>query len=170
MARKIPTLDELRRELAAVERRLAELAARSDFDPDADFALKTEIGGIRSESRRTKERRWARWDREAAETTELLGRKRDLTGRIAARESHQSRREAVEAAVEAVMRAMLKPGDRVLAGDYRDAATVTRVNGKTVSFRLPSGLADRLPFTEIRPLEWERMVADYQAQNGGTSS
>lgn len=165
---RIPTVDELREELAAVERRLAELAARSDFDPDMDFALKTEIGGIRSESRRTKERRRDRWDREAAETVELARRKADLESRIAARESHIVRREEVEAAMAAVMRAMLKPGDQVRAGDYQATATVTRVNAKTVSFRLPSGFADRLPFTEIRPLEWSRMAADYHQAHAGT--
>lgn len=165
-----PKLAGLREELAAVERRLAELAARSDFDPDMDFALKTEIGGIRGESRRTKERRRARWDRKAAETVELARRKADLEIRIGANESHEDRREEVEAAVAAVMRLLLKPGDLVRAGDYQATATVTRVNAKTVSFRLPSGFADRLPFAAIRPLEWERMCAEWTALNGGTDA
>ncbi len=70
------------------------------------------------------------------------------------------------AVVTAVMKAMLKPGDEVQAGDYQSVATVTRVNAKTVSFRLPSGLTDRLPFDSIRPLEWERMYAEWMASNG----
>lgn len=169
MSRRDTTLEELREELAGVVRRLNKIAAKSDFDPGMDFALKTEIGGIRNESARTKARRWARWDQEATDTTALLRRKGELEAWIAARESHEShaaRREEVMAVVTAVMKAMLKPGDEVQAGDYQSVATVTRVNAKTVSFRLPSGLTDRLPFDSIRPLEWERMYAEWMASNG----
>lgn len=163
---KQPTLDELREQLAAVEQKLATAEARSDFQPDMDFALKTEIGGIRSESRRKKNARWDRWDREAAEINGLVARKRDLESRIAAMERREATAESREARRRrhvAVLKACLKKGDQVQAGDYQVVATVTRVNAQTVSVMMPSGFTDRLPFEDIRPLEMVRMLAEYNA-------
>lgn len=162
--KRIVTLEGLQAELAAVERKLVALVAASDFDPDADFALKTEIGGIRSESPRTKRLRRERWDRQAADHRDLRRQKETLEARIRAHQSHQARREQVEQSVTAVLRAMLKPGDPVEAGGYQSLATVTRVNAKSVSIRLPSGMTDRLPFLDIRPLEWDRMWREYQTR------
>jgi|CXWK01.1.fsa_nt_gi hypothetical protein len=168
-----PTIEELKEELAAVDRKLAAAGAKSDFQPDMDFALKTEIGGIRSESRRKKNRRIDRWDREAAETTELVRRKRDLTGRIAAMEEREAtagtRRAQRERHID-VLKACLKKGDRVEAGDYQAVGTVTRVNVQTVSFIMPSGFADRLPFEDIRPLEMARMIREYDVTQGEVSN
>lgn len=163
--KRIVTLEDLQRKLAAVERKLVALAAASNFQPDMDFALKTEIGGIRSESRRTKRLRGERWDQQAAEQAVLLKKKDALTARIRAHESHAARRVQVEQTVTAVLREMLKPGDLVRAGDYSFLATVTRVNAKTVSFRLPSGMTDRLPFMAIMPVDWDRMTAEYAAKH-----
>ena len=81
--RKLEDVTELTAALAAVEQQLAALNATTDFDPDADFALKTEIGGIRDESRRTKRLRAERWDSQARQHMTLMERKRVLEARLA---------------------------------------------------------------------------------------
>lgn len=162
-------IERLRKELSTVERKLAAHYAKSDFDPDADFALKTEIGGIRSESRRTKARRWARWDREAAEGVELERQKKAILTQIAYYEAEPERRARAEAQgqIDEILREMLRPGDLVQAGDYQAVATVTRVNAKTVSFKLPSGFTDRLPFSDIAPLAWSEMRQAWEEKHAG---
>lgn len=157
------TRERIEAELAVVEQKLAALHAASDFEPDMDFALKTEIGGIRGESRRVKRKRAERWDAQAAGMKDLMETKQLLEARLASLESER-RQSPLRRRVEQVLRTKLRKGDRVKAGSYQSAATVTRVNDRTVSFRLDSGFTDRLPFAEIWPLEWDRMYAEWQAE------
>ena len=154
-------------ELAAVERKLVALSAASDFDPNADFALKTEIGGIRSESRRVKRRRGERWNDQAREHAALMERKRVLEARLASAQVAPVRA-AAEATVNTILRAMLRVGDPVTVAGFPDDAVVTRLNTKSVSVRFLSGFTERVAWSVVRPVEraeWERMVAEWQAAN-----
>ena len=160
-------MDALRAELATVERKLAALNTKSDFDPNADFALKTEIGGIRSESRRVKRRRGERWDDQARDHAALMERKQVLEARLAQAQA-APRRAAAEATVDTILRATLRVGDPVTVAGFPDDAVVTRLNAKSVSVRFLSGYTERVSWSVVRTVEraeWERMVAEWQAAN-----
>lgn len=154
----------IERSLAIVDRQLAALDAASGLDPNADFALKTEIGGIRSESRRTKERRLDRWDEQARRYVALMERKRTLEAQLA-RAQAAPVKVAATARIETVLRAMLRVGDAVMVAGFANAAAVTRLNAKSVSVRFASGHTERVEWSAVRPVEWERMYADWKASN-----
>lgn len=161
--RKLEDVTELTAALAAVEQQLAALDAKTDFDADADFALKTE-GGIRDESRRTKRRRAERWDSQAQQYVTLMERKRVLEARLAHVQAAPGKAAAV-AQVETISRAMLRVGDPVMVAGFPNQAAVTRLNAKSVSVRFASGRTERVEWAAVRPVEWKQMYADWKAAN-----
>ena len=162
--RKLEDVTELTAALAAVEQQLAALNAKTDFDADADFALKTEIGGIRDESRRTKRLRAERWDSQARQHVTLMERKRVLEARLARAQAAPGKAAAV-AQVETILRAMLRGGDPVMVAGFPNQAAVTRLNAKSVSVRFASGRTERVEWAAVRPVEWKQMYADWKAAN-----
>lgn len=162
--RKQEDVAELAAALAAVEQQLAALNSATDFDPDADFALKTEIGGIRSESRRTKRQRGERWDSQARQHVALMERKRVLEARLAHAQAAPDKAAAV-AKAETILRAMLRVGDQVAVVGSPNTAVVTRLNGRSVSVRFSSNSTERVEWAAVRPVEWQRIYADWQAAN-----
>lgn len=162
--RKQEGVAELTAALAAVEQQLAALNTATDFDPDTDFALKTEIGGIRSESRRTKRRRSERWDSQSRQYVALMERKRVLEARLAHAQVAPDKAAAV-AQVETILRAMLQVGDQVAVVGSPNAAVVTRLNTRSVSVQFSSNSTERVEWAAVRPVEWQRMYADWKAAN-----
>lgn len=140
-------IEELRQKLAGMQARFETLGA-AGVAFDMDFALKTEVGGIRSESKRTKRLRREGWDNDAKEMVALRQQIETTQARLRGLEGQATRETAIREHAERMKRT-LKPGDMIQTGIYRDPAQVIRLNAKTVTFRLPSGFTDRLPYLNV---------------------
>lgn len=139
----------LRDELAQVEARIAALDEECARTDGSTTNPEGEIGGIRSRSRRQKDRIFDRWDRQAQEWRGLARRRDDLTARLRAAEQAPAR--AAAAATLQDRCRSLRPGDRVWAG-YPEPGTVVRVNVKSLTVRTPGGRRERVELGHCAPV------------------
>ena len=156
------TVDELQADLARIEQKLQR--NRAEYDSVSGERLNPigEIGGIRSRSKKRKRQIADKRLRVAKEYVELITERQQLQREIKAAQQRPVHEKA-QATIEQVLRDKLRPGDRVET-QYGEA-TVIRCNAKSVTIETGSGFRDRLGWNQLRPVDWQRMYAEWRADN-----